>query len=367
MLRIPTLTLLFFVLSNFSKPYPLPLSVLPSKLSPSHSVSISLGSPPIDVALIVDSGSHHLALLCSHDLKKGKGKGGDYEVGKSISAAYHDCESCPHETQCDGGFCVHTQGYSEGSKWTSKTVTDKVSNLGVESKSLTESTIYCITEQTGMFEDQPEDGLLGLARGADLLQSFGSSESSSPPSYRLCMTPVGGYIDFEPSDSDSGSDSDKLDAPHSQLIKNTNDYYSVKIDHIALGGVLLQCNKVYYNRGKGTILDTGTTDIYLPRDCRASFEKIWRDLTERAFHNDEAYYDYAEFEMLPSLVFYVAGGTEFTVHPSSYMEGTDTLGHFTCRIYLDEQYGIIVGAFGLQYHAIDFEGGGVRIKESECW
>jgi hypothetical protein len=147
MLRIPTLTLLFFVLSNFSKPHPLPLSVLPSKLSPSHSVSISLGSPPIDVALIVDSGSHHLALPCSHDLKKGKGKGGDYEVGKSISAAYHDCESCPHETHCDGGFCVHTQGYSEGSKWTSKTVTDKVSNLGVESKSLIESTIYCITEQ----------------------------------------------------------------------------------------------------------------------------------------------------------------------------------------------------------------------------
>lgn len=89
---------------------PLPLTVLPSPLSPSHSLTFSIGTPPTTVTLIIDTGSHHLALPCSNL----KNEDIWFDVGGSETAEYHDCMNCPEETECDGDRCTHTQSYSEG-------------------------------------------------------------------------------------------------------------------------------------------------------------------------------------------------------------------------------------------------------------
>jgi len=80
-----------------------------------------------------------------------------------------------------------------------------------------------------------------------------------------------------------------------------------------------------YNAGKGTIVDSGTTDTYLPASLRAQFQALFRSLTGREYGNKQAFYSKEQFAKLPVIVFRLMGeggvGTlDLEVFPTSYME-----------------------------------------------
>lgn len=118
-----------------------------------------------------------------------------------------------------------------------------------------------------MFNSQPENGLLGLARGADFFNGVGVG-------FEVCLTGSGGYIDFTSN-------------PPPLIETNNDQYYKINIISISLNSQTLHCKPIYYNRGKGCILDTGTTDIYLPKDCGEEFRRVWGMETEVEFVNSE--------------------------------------------------------------------------------
>lgn len=80
-----------------------------------------------------------------------------------------------------------------------------------------------------------------------------------------------------------------------------------------------------YNAGKGTIVDSGTTDTYLPASLRAQFQALFRTLTGKEYGNKQAFYSKEQFAKLPVIVFRLMGaggvGTlDLEVFPTSYME-----------------------------------------------
>lgn len=49
------------------------------------------------------------------------------------------------------------------------------------------------------------------------------------------------------------------------------------------------------------------------------------------------------------------------------MEPSNKLGYYTNRIYLEEQFGMIIGAAGLMYKSVWFGEEGVGWGDSLCW
>lgn len=80
-----------------------------------------------------------------------------------------------------------------------------------------------------------------------------------------------------------------------------------------------------YNAGKGTIVDSGTTDTYLPSALKAQFQTLFRAYSGREFNNKQTQFSKEQFAKLPVIVFRMmaAGGSgvvDLEVFPSSYME-----------------------------------------------
>lgn len=80
-----------------------------------------------------------------------------------------------------------------------------------------------------------------------------------------------------------------------------------------------------YNAGKGTIVDSGTTDTYLPATLRTQFQALFRTLTGKEYTNKQAYYSREQFARLPVIVFRLMGEKgegylDLEVFPESYME-----------------------------------------------
>ena len=140
-----------------------------------------------------------------------------------------------------------------------------------------------------------------------------------------------------------------------------------------------------FSTGKGTIVDSGTTDTYLPSAVRAQFQNLFRSLTGREYNNKQAFYTKEQFSKLPIIVYRLQGvegvGTvDLEVQPSSYMElhrerGEDgsvgvsgAAGRYTPRIYLTEGSGAVLGANSINEHNVIFDPDNLRVgfARSRC-
>ena len=128
-----------------------------------------------------------------------------------------------------------------------------------------------------------------------------------------------------------------------------------------------------YNAGKGTIVDSGTTDTYLPATLRSQFQALFRTLTGKEYANKQAYYSKEQFAKLPVIVFRLMGERgegylDLEVFPSSYMEhhkegagASGGGGRYTPRIYLTEGTGAVLGANAINEHNVIFDPDGLRV------
>lgn len=137
-----------------------------------------------------------------------------------------------------------------------------------------------------------------------------------------------------------------------------------------------------FRRGKGTILDSGTTDTYLPKAVAKVFAEAWARYTKTPISNRTQRYTHAEFETLPSVTFLFANNVTMTVEPLSYMEGVpleteesirkvvpwEGSIELTNRIYLDEPEGAVLGANAMLGYDILFDAQGKQIglAKADC-
>ena len=101
--------------------------------------------------------------------------------------------------------------------------------------------------------------------------------------------------------------------------------------------------------GKGTIVDSGTTDTYLPAAMASAFKKKFKDITGIDYSNQNMAIDASRVAKLPNIVFSIVDAKDesskikVTMPWTSYTD-TDSGGKYVFRIYLTEGSGAVLGA-----------------------
>jgi hypothetical protein len=55
-------------------------------------------------------------------------------------------------------------------------------------------------------------------------------------------------------------------------------WFTVQMLDLQIAGSTIGTDKSVYNRGKGVIVDSGTTDTYMPTGCAAGFKARWKEV-----------------------------------------------------------------------------------------
>jgi len=317
----------------------------------------------------------------------------------------------------------------------------------------------CQKKVTGLFRTQLEDGIMGMdnRKGAFWIQlrehyvqngfvaqdhsddASANMASFDPSRFSLCY-------DRQPLSTDlksgvgsgaltlGGTDSllHKTDMVFASNITPGGGWYSVRIKAVFLqtkGGTLSEPHQdsksVKYlrvdakedvingnsNKNRGVIIDSGTTDSYLPSGLKVAFEDAWKEALGGAgaigYNNNPRVMTPEEVKSMPTIMFVLKGDQAsnamndnnavgmasfhehiFTsknnpdnsisksdivvaVPPAHYMEESHKEpGKYTARIYFTERHGAqsIMGSNFLMGHEVLFDNGWGRIgfAESHC-
>lgn len=171
--------------------------------------------------------------------------------------------------------------------------------------------------------------------------------------FTLCFTPTGGFM------SVGFPLSNPSRASYTPLTKVKDGYFAVTlvdllVDDISVANTDFILSQ--FNKNRGVIFDSGTTDTYLPRSVGSNFRKAWERISGWPHDNQPHLLSKKQFEYLPSLNFVFEGGATLSLHPSMYMEADEKkFGQWTNRIYIEEPSGSILGANAFLYHEIIFD------------
>mmetsp|Transcript_23948 Transcript_23948/g.36230 ORF Transcript_23948/g.36230 Transcript_23948/m.36230 type:complete len:493 (+) Transcript_23948:51-1529(+) len=395
-----------------------PVTVPLHASSGTHHVQMYIGSPPQRQTLIIDTGSRLMAFPCepcrscgSHASKK------YFDPVLSTTDNMPTCGSCMLEgiSKCSefstvgnvkgvkNKKCIISQKYTEGSSWTAYELEDLVwmgasdhkESIGMEYMKMAVPYVFgCQTSEKGLFRKQYADGILGLAiHESSLVQALYDARSINRLAFSLCLTRTGGSL----SAGGIATEERHLEPIRFTPIARDHGWFALTVERVLLGSVCLAgcyskdaspSSGVDYedtvleafHGGKGTILDSGTTDTYLPQAIAERFQKVWSRLTVGLHYARRKYkYSYAEYEKLPSISFQFANNVTLTVDPESYMESVSTsttlsrdpwegTRELVNRIYIDEPTGAVLGANTMLGHDIlfDIQGKQVGLAKADC-
>ena len=126
----------------------------------------------------------------------------------------------------------------------------------------------------------------------------------------------------------------------------------------------------FLKSAKNAIVDSGTTDTYLPRALDSVIKSQFKSFSGVAFVNSGLALTKQQYAALPVFVYRIQGhDSEFIdvrVHPDAYMEKAGA--KFINRIYVTESSGAVLGAnFMVNKNVIfDIDGKKVGFADSKC-
>lgn len=354
----------------------------------SHHVHIYVGSPPQRRLVIVDTGSRYLVLPCTPCVRCGKKHYSKAYFDPSVSTtdAYNQCHlnECTFLSNydklesCDkNGRCNFRQQYTEGSTISGFELEDIVwfgtddleQSVKVYMKNAIPFSFGCETYETGMIANQFADGIVGLVSQGkgniiDIMYDQGVIRHNS---FSLCLTKSGGTLSL------GGTN---MLARHLETMQIeplvSSDYFTVHVKEVFVGDIAIN-NTDTFNHGIGTIIDSGTTDTFLPRSISREFEAAWIKITKHAHSNTKRKMTFAEFQVLPNVTVVLSSGYKWVIKPHSYMEqvkskdkgksyGTDATisgwsgsRYFVNRLYVDETNGAVLGSNAMYGHDVLFD------------
>lgn len=126
-----------------------------------------------------------------------------------------------------------------------------------------------------------------------------------------------------------------------------------------------------FRKGKRTILDSGTTDTFLPAALDKPMTKAWEQRTDLAWKARTRQYTYEEFMSLPPIHIVLEGNATLTLDPQHYMEGAlteawDGKRRLTNRVYTDESVGAVLGLNAMMGYDIYYEGSRIGVAKADC-
>ena len=315
-----------------------------------HFVYLWIGSPPQRQSVIVDTGSHYTAFPCTGCSDCGQHTDVYFSPESSSTASIPYCGDNQER-------CIISQTYNEGSEWTAYEVYDRLWVGGIDEMEVPTGEDYvvnfkfgCQTAETGLFKSQLADGIMGLSiDDAALpiqLRDTGVADSSM---FALCFHLGGGIFTLGGVDQRIHLNSDVRYAKLTQL----SGLYTVTTNEVSLVtrsdppdtfGFGLEAS--IYNGGKGTIVDSGTTDTFLPTSVQQRFNELFLQITGVDYTQDAIHLTYAQVAMMPNIVISVEGvdgnNIDLEIPASSYVNNLGG-GKYAFRIYFQDDTGIVLG------------------------
>jgi len=337
-----------------------------------HFAYVFVGTPPQRQSVIIDTGSHYTAFPCTGCSQCGQHTDAYWDLRNSTTAQVPQCGNQP---------CTISQSYSEDSSWHAFKVVDKFWIGGLNVNAIPGADVYgidflfgCQTSETGLFRTQLADGIMGLSPGEDTLpvqlQTQGITDNTI---FGLCFRIGGGILTI------GGIDQRIHSKPGIQYIKmtTTKGMYNINIIDILLQDQLegtkipLGESPESYNDGKGVLIDSGTTDSFLPSAVETKFQEIFQQITGKEFTSANIALTPAELSKMPNIIFVIEGLDDNPVEVvfpwSNYI---DSVGDekYAFRLYFTEGSGTILGANFMNGYNIIFDANNNRIgiAKSNC-
>lgn len=380
-----------------------------------HIAYLWVGTPPRRVSVIVDTGSHQVAFPCTGCKNCGHHIDSYFDPKESETSVVDSCVA--------GRLCSLEQHYTEGSSWAAYTLSDMV-RLGGEappSRNNTAARVQfgCQSTVTGLFRTQLANGIMGLsAHDGTLPHVMHRSQVTREETFGLCFRHDGGVMTLGGVDPrlflEGGKDGTVPEK--ASFVKNvfavetrhetTAHSLASPVDASSLVWAKLMRRRGWYvvrtlnifmtetvvgssdsvnrrlrdigaseaelNTGKGTILDSGTTDTFMPQAIATRFKRIFRDITGIPFQNKMILTE-LQRKSLPDIVIRMRGvaardltskrrhhGDSLSAFSASFynrttlavdvtMTSADYLRHiggdeYALNVYLSEQDGLVLGA-----------------------
>lgn len=367
--------------------------------SGTHHVHLYIGSPPQRQTLIVDTGSRVMAFPCKPCRSCGKHASPYFDPSRSTTQRASKCGNCILEgiSTCSlfGEQCEISQKYTEGSSWSANEVedmvwlgtSDVVESIEDHMQLAIPYAFGCQTSIKGLFQKQYADGILGLARHeTSLVAAYYKAKAIPRNAFSLCLTSDAGHLSL------GGSMPTQYHHEPMRMTPITREHgwYSVEITRVLVGDIEVTSSGNHpsllhtINAGKGCILDSGTTDTYLPANLAKKFGRaamLWTDgLTDFSESARQKSYSFEDFLKLPNISIVMANNVSVAIQPKFYMEGITIDGlrdqvqswngtkSLTNRVYLEETEGAVLGANALFGHDIlfDTQNHQVGIAKADC-
>jgi hypothetical protein len=249
----------------------------------------------------------------------------------------------------------------------------------------------CQYSETGLFRTQHVDGIMGLSGAEDtyphVLFANGLSKSKV---FAMCFRLGGGVLTIGGVDTSlhSASASPAVPPPVAfakQVSRKTVGWFTVRLLDVLLRNsktgetTSIGVPQQKYNTGKGAIIDSGTTDTYLPSLSKSQFTSLFRQMSGLAYSNSKRELTKEEFNNLPTVIYRLEGSDgkpiDIESPPSSYVESLvkkslagASSTKYAFRIYLTEPQGTVLGAnFMVGYNVIfDYDARKIGFAKSDC-
>ena len=310
----------------------------------------------------MDTGSAHTAFPCQ-GCKCGKHMDPFFDPAKSNSSIVPKCSGKRR--------CEFKQGYTEGSSWTAYRVKD---TLWMGEPALTGNPraaqlqtsfeFGCLTSETGLFRTQSVDGIMGMSLASETLPHQLAREGIIPsPAFSMCFRVGGGMLTLGGVDSRLHRPGPEGRLYFARLTKDKG-WFTVRLLDVLLksaaSGELqtIGASAETYNSGKGAIVDSGTTDTYLPAAAKKSFDKVFLAVAGRKYQaNVPQRLSPSELRALPTIVYRLQaanGSIDVESPPTAYAERLPN-GQVAFRVYLTEARGSVLGANFMDGHNVLFD------------
>ena len=331
------------------------------------SAEVCVGSPPKSFDLIVDTGSALTAFPCSDCPHCGahqhaSSPGSRFSTAQSLSSQQVPCAHPPAGMKCrscDGGSCSYGVSYTEGSSIRGRLVSDLFWFGHASGQRQVRASFGCQTYESGLFYSQVADGISGFSQAdtyGPTLFDYLRTATHAPNVFSMCLSERIGAMVL------GGSVPAQLVDSAAWIPYTGSSSYSVPMQDLRINGRSVGCLAARYS---STIVDSGTTFMYLPPDAyrpvRDHFKSScpWGDCSSRhargEYPDDYCYtMTKEEVDTLSPMTIHMSNGVTIDFGPRQYAyelrHGVWCLGVFD-----NEHNGAVIGAANMRNHEVIFD------------
>ena len=345
------------------------------------SADVCVGTPPHSFDLIIDTGSALTALPCADCAHCGShthaGVKGSARFGEKASSTSERvlCGHLPDGIRscrtCDAGNCGYGVSYTEGSSIRGRMMMDTIwFNQAGAARRGVKSGFGCQTYESGLFYSQVADGISGFS----LANTYGPTlfdwlrrSTGCPDVFSICLSETRGALLLGATVPAS------LKAPW--IPYSGGGSYTVDLNDIRIKGASIRSPPATFHP---TIVDSGTTFMYLPPDAYRKVRDHWRSVcpwgpcgsrVAKGEYPDDYCYTMSEAELdkFDPMSLHFGNGVSLDFGPRQQAYELRR-GVWCMGVFDNEHNGLVLGGANMRNHEVVFDRAHKRLAfvPSDC-